>query len=196
MGGCGSGRRRQPDAMQATDRYPSIDVREWYRDGLLKQDLQFRNSWYSEGLEVAAVSVRSFDRYLTISRLTKDDNDCEQAGGEVLVSVTRSACNYGGSRPWFLCPKCSKRVAVLYLADGLACRHCMSLRYRCQCEAAYMRAVRRAKKLDHRLGGMGVMGLVRGRPKGMHLSTYRQLADEFNELRTKAWTGVAGKLID
>jgi len=195
MGGCGSGRRRQPDAMQATDRHPSIDVREWYRDGLLKQDQQFRNSWHSEGLEEAAVSVRSFGRYLTISRLTKDDNDCEQAGYEVLVSVSQTACNYGGTRPWFLCPKCSKRVAVLYLADCLACRHCTSLRYRCQCEAKYMRYVRRAKKLDLQLGGSGVMGLVRGRPKGMHWSTYRQLADEFNELRTKAWSGVDRKLI-
>jgi hypothetical protein len=194
MGGCGSGRRRQPDAMQATERYHSIDVREWRREGLLEQGQRFRCSWHSEGLEEAAVSVRSFGSYLIISRLTQDDNDSEQAVGEVLVSVTQSACNYGGTRQWFLCPKCSKRVAVLYVTGGFVCRHCVHLRYKSQCEPSYLRTVRRARKIDLRLGGTGVMRLVRGRPKGMHRSTYRQLADEFNELRTKAWAGVAGKL--
>jgi len=36
------------------------------------------------------------------------------------VGLDRTPCQYGGSRPWFVCPRCHSRRAVLYgtASDG------------------------------------------------------------------------------
>lgn len=47
------------------------------------------------------------------------------------VRLTASPCNYGNSRYWFICPRCQKRVGVLYLSgSSIACRHCHDLTYK------------------------------------------------------------------
>lgn len=41
-------------------------------------------------------------------------------------------CNFGGKRPWFVCP-CRRMVKALYIGgrdDEAYCRHCMNLTYR------------------------------------------------------------------
>src|SRR5829696_5569154 len=43
-----------------------------------------------------------------------------------------TACNFGGERPWFVCPGagCGRRAAVLYgPGKYFLCRHCYDLRY-------------------------------------------------------------------
>lgn len=44
------------------------------------------------------------------------------------LPVTATQCNYGGSRYWWQCPKCGRRVGVLYALPWKfkewACRHC------------------------------------------------------------------------
>jgi hypothetical protein len=37
----------------------------------------------------------------------------------VFVPLTYTPSNFGGRRPWFVCPspRCGRRVAILYLAD-------------------------------------------------------------------------------
>jgi hypothetical protein len=64
--------------------------------------------------------------------------------GEVVeqrVQTQTSPCHLGGQRHWFTCPRCSKRVAVLY-APGryFACRQCGGLGYATQKEGAGDRA--------------------------------------------------------
>src|SRR5215211_7505330 len=48
------------------------------------------------------------------------------------VPLTWTACNFGGERPWFMCPGagCDQRVAVLYGPGRyFLCRHCYDLVY-------------------------------------------------------------------
>lgn len=48
------------------------------------------------------------------------------------VSLTKTRCNLGGYRYWFVCPCCYKRVGVLYFAPGdvhFRCRLCNNLTY-------------------------------------------------------------------
>ena len=46
------------------------------------------------------------------------------------IALQRTACNCGGTQPWFICPVRGERVAVLYLRAGrFACRHCQCLAY-------------------------------------------------------------------
>src|SRR3989442_16018290 len=62
-------------------------------------------------------------------------------------------CYYGGDRPWFRCPACDRRVAILYGADtGWWCRHCMQLPYASQQATREERLQRKARKVRERLG--------------------------------------------
>jgi hypothetical protein len=47
------------------------------------------------------------------------------------VRLTTTPCHFGGVRHWFLCPRCFKRVGVLYRTGQrrFACRKCLNLTY-------------------------------------------------------------------
>ncbi len=50
----------------------------------------------------------------------------------IAVPIVTTTPYYGGSRSWFLCPKCSRRCAVLYIHAGnsrFSCRLCQRLQY-------------------------------------------------------------------
>ena len=50
--------------------------------------------------------------------------------GPLYLRLAWTPCNYGGSRPWFLCPGCDRRAAILYVEGGrLLCRPCLGLSY-------------------------------------------------------------------
>lgn len=88
------------------------------------------------------------------------------------VTITRTDCTYGGSRPWFRCPRCFGRVGVLYLrGERFRCRKCHGLRYASQSEDACGRAWRKQSKLEARLGENW------RRPKGMHHKTRNGLLE-------------------
>ncbi|MBK8257024.1 MAG: hypothetical protein IPK82_30665 [Polyangiaceae bacterium] len=65
-------------------------------------------------------------------------------------------CNYGGARPWALCPVCNTRRAVLYAATAtygrFLCRACIAWPYGCTWEHRGDRALRRVRELKHRQG--------------------------------------------
>ena len=97
-------------------------------------------------------------------------------GQVVLLDWTQ--CHFGGRRPWYLCPRCGRRVAVLYDAGagGFFCRYCNDLAYQTQRESWLGRMALKAQRLRHRLGAPG--GLLEEfptKPKGMHRRTYVRL---------------------
>lgn len=86
------------------------------------------------------------------------------------VPLTRTACQLGGDRPWFLCPRCGRRVAVLYLrASGFACRHCQKVTYASQCADAIGRTWIKQRKLERRLGEHWA------RPPNMRSATHQRI---------------------
>jgi hypothetical protein len=96
---------------------------------------------------------------------------------EQSVSLTWTQCALGGRRPWFLCPTCSRRVALLYSSGGwFACRHCRGLAYASQSETPTLRWIRRTRKIRMRLGGgFSFAEPFPEKPRGMHASTYWRL---------------------
>ena len=92
------------------------------------------------------------------------------------VAILTTACNYGGSRPWFRCV-CGRRVGMLF--DGLGafvCRSCLDLGYACQQQAARWRPMLRAQSIRRRLGGEGsLLEPFPERPRHMHRTTYEKL---------------------
>lgn len=92
-----------------------------------------------------------------------------QAGGETVrqeIELDRTRCYFGGGRPWFCCPLCGDRCAVLYLRGArFKCRSCAGAVYSSQGEDAMGRAWRRQQRLEAKLGPDW------RRPKYMHRST-------------------------
>ncbi|KQY81811.1 hypothetical protein ASD35_08470 [Pelomonas sp. Root1444] len=88
------------------------------------------------------------------------------------IAELQTACNFGGSRSWFACPRCRRRVGVLFLrsAAGFICRHCGRVTYGSQSDDEVGRSWRKQQKAERRLGGEGWM-----RPKGMHQTTRDRL---------------------
>jgi hypothetical protein len=93
------------------------------------------------------------------------------------VIVRWQRCTYGGWRPWFACPHCGWRKAILYLWHVPVCRKCAQLRYRSQSEGETCRSWRRTRKIEAKLSGVaGEWNLIK--PKGMHWKTFRRLVSE------------------
>ena len=93
------------------------------------------------------------------------------------VPILHSERHYGGTRPWFACPRCGRRIAILYSsARGFACRSCNQVAYSSQSEDAICRLRRKQGKLERRLD--------KGwkRPKGMHHTTRDRLVRQIIEL--------------
>jgi hypothetical protein len=103
--------------------------------------------------------------------------DGEQISGRVIIDHTPGTT--GGQRAWFLCPKCLRRVGVLYAADHFRCRHCHDLRYASQRETVTLRAIGKAQRIRQKLGGSADLTLPRpSRPKFMQRRTYKRLVQE------------------
>ena len=196
MGGPGSGRRSYNNAKRTTNEHQSIDIRRWHREGLLRPNTFFYWEWRRYGKVNAYISARVEPRKLTLTYRQK------QADGNWRfvshpVHIDHSTCNYGGQRPWFICPTngCGRRVAILYWAETFACRDCHNLAYQCQREVFDDRATRRVEKIRSKLGWEpGIFGLDGFKPKGMHEITYLRLMIQHDYFLRRSLAGIAKRL--
>jgi hypothetical protein len=143
-----------------------IDVRRWQREGVLHSGSAGAWSWRSQdtGERLAEIGYRCSGASVDLN-YSVQGRDCSQR-----VLLTTSACNFGGTRPWFLCPVGGERVAVLYMRGGrFACRHCQRLAYSSQSADELGRLGRRQWRIEARLGNSFQ------RPKGMHQATHARL---------------------
>jgi hypothetical protein len=110
------------------------------------------------------------------------------------VSLEWTACNFGGERPWFVCPGegCGRRVALLYGPGRyFLCRCCYDLVYESQRENGMTRALRRAQTIRERLGGSANMTKpFPVKPNGMHWETYERLWWEHDEADMEQLVGL------
>ena len=111
-----------------------------------------------------------------------------------LVVIEWTACHLGGSRPWFQCPDCRRRVAILYRSElGLRCRRCLNLAYESQRQDARGRAAQRASKIRELLGGApGLLEPFPSKPARMHWRTYERLKQRAQEAAQAALEGPNG----
>ena len=176
MGGMGSGRRNQ-SGKDTTEGARPLDIRKLQRAGVLIPGRLFGWQWTVYDRPVADIQIRvEADRVVLIYR-HRLSGDSEWQDVQQPVYLAHTTCTYGGKRPWWLCPNCGRRVAVLYGPGKLyACRHCYRLAYSSQRENLDDRATRRADKIRDRLEWEP--GILNGhgiKPKGMHSRTYQRL---------------------
>ena len=182
MGGPGSGNWWRWDKRDTTDEHRSIDVRQWARDGWLAPGRHFWSLWKRGEQVTGSIGVTVAGRPGAEAEHLVLDYRCRVGVGEwedvrQTVWLEWTACHYGGRRPWFCCPSCGRRVALLYGAGVyFACRRCYRLVYESQRERPMDTHRRRAQRIRARLGGEPVVDTpFPPKPRGMHWRTYLRL---------------------
>jgi len=106
-----------------------------------------------------------------------------------VIQFDRTPCHFSGHRKWFLCPRCGKRVAVLYGAGKyFLCRHGYDLCYTSQQETEIDRMMRKKRKIRDRLGASHNLSMpIWRKPKGMHWKTFDRLQDQEEEINKVKW---------
>ena len=192
MGGRGSGRRSSYGGKRDTSNSMPLDLRKITRKGLLVPGNSFSWQWLVCKREVASIDIQVDLQSVMLSyRVKSTDQLVEQR-----VQTQTSPCNLGGQRHWFTCPRCSKRVAVIY-APGryFACRQCGGLGYATQKEGVGDRAMTKADRLRKRLGWpAGIAHGDGGKPKGMHWETFWQLKSRHDALVQVSLYDISRKL--
>jgi len=151
------------------------------RDGLLMPGRTFGWQWESGNKTMATINVHTEINKIKLSYKQRSNGN-EWKDKSYTVWLDWTWCNYGDWRAWFLCPRCDRRVAILYGGATFACRHCYQLAYPCQRETTLDRATRRAEKIRSRLGWeAGILNSPGEKPKGMHWQTFEKLTHQHNK---------------
>lgn len=160
----GAGR---PAQHRKTSNFRHMDVRRLQRDGLLKDGAAYGWYWKDDtGKEIASISVRVEGTGVRFMYRIGGEHEVNQ-----FVPLTKTACNYGGGRMWFVCPYCARRCALVYIGRQVACRKCLRLKYPSQSDDETYASWRRQRKLEAKLGGADYWR----KPKGMHQSTFDRI---------------------
>jgi len=183
MGGSGSGRHAELSSKRTIESFHAIDIRAWGRNGLLAPGSVFMSHWSVNGNIVS--TPRVFVQHTGVRLEYRYIRQCgESQNMDYSVQFAYTPCHFGGSRVWFLCPNCQRRVALLYGVKYFLCRHCLDLAYESQRESHYERAARKADNIRKRLGWRpGIINPLGFKPKGMHWATYSKAVQEIEELQ-------------
>ena len=181
MGGPGSGSWYRWKGTRATlDQAYRLDVRWLHRHGYLDGWLH-RVIWSRGERQVGSLRLALQHAGVVLTyRYRVGGGDWESV--RQVVTLDWTPCHYGGSRPWFLCPGCQRRVATLCCrGKWFLCRHCYRLPYASQCESALDRMYRRMRKIRDRLGARHTLTepvWSWQKPKGMHWQTWERLCEQ------------------
>jgi len=178
-----------------TESQHRVDIRWMRKQGYLQPGASGSLTWSRCGEQTGSIRYRTeHDRLVIFYQYRKNGGEWQPVEEQILLNAT--PCNYGGSRPWFLCPHCSRRVAVLYGAGKrFLCRHCYSLAYASQQESLADRMLRKGSGIRAKLGGDGgFMEPFPGKPKRMRWTTYWRLRKKSMDAEEMGWAIFMKKL--
>jgi hypothetical protein len=158
-----------------TEQYHRIDIRVLHREGYLLPGSRFAITSSRAGDETGIIDGSAEPDYLVLIGAGVPGR--YMPPGQI-VKLCWTVCNYGGKRPWFVCPSpvCSRRVAILYdNAGSFACRPCCKLVYKSQRLPVDRRGLRQAQLIRIGAASRRKEEEFPGRPKGMHRRTYQLL---------------------
>jgi hypothetical protein len=171
-----SGRR---GGRRCTDDLWRLDIRPLIREGRFVPGTEFQLTWGPASSPAARVVVHCKATWTVL-----ESSWPEGAGWRTIsfeVGLTSTPCHFGGSRWWWVCPGCRRRVAVLYGRGRFGCQECLQLAYRSQRETERARVLRRANAMRRLFGWPP--GVIHGhgdKPKHLHGSTYRRMLRRYD----------------
>ena len=155
------------------------------RDGFLKPGGFITWRWSTKGKVYATLRFTVGEDRLTICTASwKPKYD---------IALTRTNCTTGGTRPWFKCPACGRRCAILYAKHDFhfTCRECCDLSYESKNLSDAWRLLRQSQKVQRKLDWHGPDG---ERPKWMHETTYQRLVERHEDYDRRAMVAMAKAL--
>ncbi|GAB3097786.1 hypothetical protein G8770_15240 [Aestuariicella hydrocarbonica] len=181
----GGSERNRWCRVTTTDDLKSLDVRKLARNaGLANQS--FRVEWMSGDEYTGSIDVKTSRQAIELNYRIKTFDFwrvCEQ-----VVSLVYTSCHFGRKRPWFSCPGCLSRCAILYLGgSGFACRVCYGLLYRSQTLSKLDRYLYQRVALEKRL--YGDEGCFK---PGVHSRTRSRVWEKYMALQEKISTELMG----
>ncbi len=178
MGGFGSGRHSNQSVVRRRDPRPEIKITELQKHDAFASGQPAQWSVTDSNGRLTEIAVFIFEDKAIIKAATTNSHRKPKMA-EIDIALSWTDCNYGGRRPWFLCPgqlhqPCERRVANLYIYGTLLlCRHCCELGYESDYHTPQFRALYKAQKIIRELGGSGSLAEdFPPRPKGMHYDIY------------------------
>jgi hypothetical protein len=185
MGGYGSGRS---GGRPTTDSGLTLTLSKLLRDKLFRPGSACYSSliWTntSTGERIGSIGYEAHlgqESGRLRLKYTKTGWDGEKRESDYWIELETTPQPFGGRRWWFICPRTGRPVAKLYLPNGafsFASRQAYRLAYRSQRETPYDRALRRAFKLQGKLGVDGGIGDHIPKPKWMRWRTYDRKLEE------------------
>jgi hypothetical protein len=185
MGGIGSGTWCRWSKQETTESCKRIDIRYMRRNGLLVPGSSNSLSWSCNGEPSGSIRYRYSGGCLLLDFKFRV-NGGEWEPVEQIVPLTSTACNYGNSRQWFLCPRCNYRCAVLYGVNKLfLCRKCYRLPYSSQMNGYLDRLLDKKHDLGERIFEHYEFGEGWLKKKGMHQKTFDRLYSKYKNLELR-----------
>lgn len=134
MGGFGSGRWYRYERKTTVEECRSIDVNKWARDDR-RLGHPWSWEWPNNSGVISTIYVQREPDGLWLSYYYGPDPQ-RRIKVAYLVGIEYTRTGFG-QRPWFCCPRCSRRSGKLYLVASyprLICRKCARLSYSSQNE--------------------------------------------------------------
>jgi hypothetical protein len=179
MGGNGSGTWYRWNKRTTCEEVKRIDIRYLRKQNMLRPNTSGSLSWNIGGEPIGNIGYTMYENTMVLNFRYQRYGEEEWESVQQTIWFDRTPCNYGGSRKWFLCPECNRRVGLLYGSNVLfLCRHCYQLPYASQGEGYLERMSRKIDKLSKKLGANAYAELWgSSKPKHMHMhwKTYHRL---------------------
>lgn len=170
--------KRMPRRLEhyTTDDTLSLDIRQLQRHADLRGSMSLSVRW-TNGCSKSSVG-------LTVDGGT--DVILSYAGGSggthtENLEITWTRPYFGGERPWWTCPSCSRCCAIVYAigSNPFVCRLCASLTYVTSQSDGFNRAMRKSLERQRRLG-WEIGEPFPLKPKGMHRRRWERLVAEYS----------------
>lgn len=172
----GAGR---PGHRAKAEQLQRVDVRLWHRGGYLRAGRSFSWSWNRGGEPSGSIGVLVHGPDSLALQYRTGEEDARRDGSQT-IRLAHTACSYGNTRPWFVCPLCQRRAGLLFMRWGrFACRQCQRVAYSSQSDDELDGMWRKQGKIEARLGTNWQ------RPRGMHHRSYEGLLRRLWDLEAR-----------
>jgi hypothetical protein len=168
------GEYERSDAKRAVESYDALDIRLVVRQPMT-------GTLVSLCWEGGFARRSSADMWFGATGVTLFWADPEGRTVVQNLEIEQTPQHFGGIRPWWICPDCGRRCAIVYgFADRFTCRQCGKLTYTTSQSSDWVRKIRKARKIEARLKILKIGDRrVPIRPKGMHQQTFHRLVDRW-----------------
>lgn len=169
----------------------AMDSRVMKKQGIFENGTGSYSWWDADTKEIRSSLDYSYqDQQLTLSYRCNGEYFC------YVIHIEQTACNYGGTRSWFICPspQCRKRVAKLYLSKShyYLCRYCNNANYAIQQMSDKNKPLHHMYKMRNKLGWNHnhVTYLKRiTKPLNMHHKTFKAMVAKHDEYEREVIKG-------